>query len=106
MTTAGDGILFDKAAAQSFYNGDLRADLTAMIGEGEKRDLELLFHWSSYDYRDPSSDFDARRDAESLVAQLEEKGYEPKVIEVDDGVGWGMWQARTDEILEALFPLE
>ncbi len=97
---------FSRAAAQSYYHGDLKDDLMAAITEGEKRDLELLFHWSSYDYRDPSRDFDARADAESMVARLREKGYEPRILEADDGVGWGMWQARTGEILEAFFPLE
>ncbi|MCP3961705.1 MAG: PQQ-binding-like beta-propeller repeat protein [bacterium] len=98
--------LFDKAAAQSFYKGDLHDDLLALIDEGDKRDLELLFHWSGYDYRDPRRDFDARRDAKELTAKLREKGYEPRILEVDDGVGWGMWQAQTGAILEAFYPLE
>ena len=96
---------FGKAAAQSFYHGDLKDQLMATI-QGEKSDLELIFHWSSYDYRDPARDFDARADARSVVAALEARGYQPRVLEVDDGVGWGMWQARTGDILEALFPLE
>ena len=73
---------------------------------GEKHDLELVFHWSSYDSFDQFWDFDARRDAKSVVAALEKNGYSPKVFESDDGVGWGMWQGRMAEILEALFPLQ
>ncbi len=97
---------FGKAAAQSYYHGDLKDELTAAVAKREKPDLEFLFHWSTYDYRDPSRDFDARADAEGLVAALREKGYQPRIVEVDDGFGWGMWQARTGEILEALFPME
>ena len=65
-----------------------------------------MFHWSSYDSFDPFWDFDARRDAKSVVAALEKNGYSPKVFESNDGVGWGMWQGRIAEILEALFPLQ
>ena len=98
--------VFGKAAAQSFYKGDMHDDLVALIDKGEKRDLELLFHWSGYDYNDPRRDFDARRDARELTAKLRAKGYQPKILEVDDGVGWGMWQAQTGAILEAFYPLK
>ena len=97
---------FGKAAAQSYYHGDLKDDLMAAISGGDAQDLELLFHWSSYDYRDPANDFDARADARDVVAALEAKGHRPRILEVDDGVGWGMWQARTGDILEAFFPLK
>ncbi len=97
---------FGKVAAQSFYHGDLKEDLMAAIESGEKHDLEVIFHWSSYDYLEPSSGFDARADAKGVVAALEAKGHQPRIIAVDDGAGWGMWQARTDEILEAFFPLK
>jgi len=93
-----------RAAAQSYEHGVLEEGLMA-AASGEKHDLELAFHWSSYDSFDPFWDFDARRDAQSLVAALEENGYRPKVFESDDGVGWGMWQGRMAEILESLFPL-
>lgn len=96
---------FSRAAAQSFEHGDLEEDLMA-AASGEKHDLELVFHWSSYDYIDPFFDFDARGDAKSVVAALEKNGYSPKIFESNDGFGWGMWQGRTAEILEALFPLQ
>ncbi|MDA8020769.1 MAG: PQQ-binding-like beta-propeller repeat protein [Thermoanaerobaculia bacterium] len=89
---------FSQAAAQSFEHRDLKEDLMAAAA-GEKHDLELVFHWSNYDR------FDARRDAGSVVAALENNGYSPKVFESNDGVGWGMWQGRMAEILETLFPL-
>jgi enterochelin esterase-like enzyme len=97
--------IVSRAAAQSYEHGALEEDLMA-AASGEKHDLELVFHWSSYDSFDPFWDFDARRDARSLVAALEENGYRPRVFESDDGVGWGMWQGRMAEILEALFPLQ
>jgi enterochelin esterase-like enzyme/outer membrane protein assembly factor BamB len=97
--------IVSRAAAQSYQHGELEEDLMAAVS-GEKHDLELLFHWSSYDAFDPFFDFDARRDAQSVVAALEKNGYSPKVFESNDGVGWGMWQGRTAEILEALFPLQ
>ncbi len=97
--------IVSRAAAQSYEHGELEEDLMA-AASGEKRDLELLFHWSSYDYFDPFFDFDARRDAKSVVAALEKNGYSPKILESNDGAGWGMWQGRTAEILEALFPLQ
>jgi len=93
-----------QAAAQSYEHGELEGQLMA-AASGVKHDLELLFHWSSYDSFNQFFDFDARRDAKSVVAALEKNGYSPKVFESDDGVGWGMWQGRMAEILEALFPL-
>jgi len=95
--------IVSQAAAQSYEHGELEEDLMA-AASGEKHDLELLFHWSSYDSFDPFFDFDARRDAKNLVETLEENGYSPKVFKSDDGVGWGMWQGRMAEILETLFP--
>ncbi|MCG8460507.1 MAG: hypothetical protein MI919_29850, partial [Holophagales bacterium] len=92
-----------RAAAQSYEHGALAEDLLA-AASGEKHDLELVFHWSSHDRFYPFWDFDARRDAKNMVATLEKNGYRPKIIESDDGVGWGMWQGRMAEILEALFP--
>ena len=94
-----------RAAAQSYEHGALEDDLRAAVS-GEQHDLELVFHWSSYDRFIPFWDFDAQRDAKSLVAELEKNGYRPTVIESDDGFGWGMWQGRLAEVLEALFPLE
>ena len=94
-----------RAAAQSYQHGQLEEDLMA-AASGEKHDLELVFHWSAYDLLDPISDNDARRDAQSLVAALEKNGYRPKIFESNDGTGWGMWQGRMAEILEALFPLQ
>jgi enterochelin esterase-like enzyme len=96
--------IFSQAAAQSYQHGELKENLLA-AASGEKHDLELLFHWSSYDSFNPFFDFDARRDAQSVVAVLEQNGYSPKVFESNDGVGWGMWQGRIAEILETLFPL-
>jgi outer membrane protein assembly factor BamB len=93
-----------QAAAQSYQHGALEEDLIA-AASSDKHDLGLVFHWSSYDSFDPYFDFDARRDAKSVVAALEANGYNPKILESNDGVGWGMWQGRTAEILEALFPL-
>jgi len=95
--------IVSRAAAQSYRHGQLEEDLMA-AASGEKHDLELVFHWSSYDHLDP--DFDARGNAKSLVAALEKNGYSPKISESDDGVGWGMWQGRMAEILETLFPLQ
>ena len=95
--------MVSRAAAQSYRHGQLKEDLMA-AALGEKHDLELVFHWSSYDSFDAFFDFDARRDAKSLVAALQKNGYNPKVFESDDGVGWGMWQGQMAEILEALFP--
>lgn len=96
--------VFSRAAAQSYEHGEFEENLMA-AASGEKHDLELVFHWSSYDRLLPFWDFDARRDAKSVVAALEKNGYSPKILESNDGVGWGMWQGRTAEILEALFPL-
>ena len=40
------------------------------------------------------------------MAKLEGKGYAPKTLETDDGVGWGMWRAANDDVLQAFFPAE
>ena len=94
-----------RAAAQSYEHAALKDDILA-AASGAKHDLDLVFHWSSHDRFYPFWDFDARRDAENMVATLQDNGYRPKVIESDDGFGWGMWQGRMAEILEALFPLQ
>ena len=98
--------VFGKAGAQSFYKGDLHDDLLAMIEQGDRRGMDVLLHWSSYGYADPDQDLDSRRDGRDLVAKLKTQGFDPTVIETDDGVGWGMWQAQTGRILEAFFPLK
>ncbi len=94
-----------RAAVQSYDHGAFEEELLA-AASGERHDLELVFHWSSHDRFDPYWDFDARRDAKSVVAALEKNGYRPKIFESNDGVGWGMWQGRMAEILEELFPLQ
>ena len=88
-----------RAAVQSYRHGDLEEELMT-AASGEPHDVELLFHWSSYDR------VNTRLEAESVVAVLEQSGYHPTIFESNDGVGWGMWQGRIAEILEALFPLE
>ncbi|MEM9596021.1 MAG: PQQ-binding-like beta-propeller repeat protein [Acidobacteriota bacterium] len=90
---------FSRAAVQSYRHGDLETELMA-AASGEPHDLELLFHWSSYDR------VRERQEAESVVAALKASGYRPTILESHDGVGWAMWQGRMAEILEALFPLE
>ena len=94
-----------RVGALSYENGALVDDLLAAIS-GEKHDLDLVFHWSSHDRHYPFWDFNARRDSENMVKRLKKKGYQPKVIKSDDGFGWGMWQGRMAEVLEALFPLK
>ena len=99
---------FSRVAVQSLQSRQLEADLMAAASgtgvSGERHDLEMVFHWSSYDFSNPLLGFDARRDAKNLVATLEKNGYRPKTFESDDGVGWGLWQGRMAEIFEALFP--
>ncbi|MEM1180465.1 MAG: PQQ-binding-like beta-propeller repeat protein [Acidobacteriota bacterium] len=91
-----------KVAAQSYRNGQLEDDLLAAVG-GEKHDLDIVIHWSSFERAGTS--FDGLADAKNLVAALEKGGYRPEVIETHDGPGWGMWQGRMAEVLAALFPL-
>ena len=92
-----------RAAAQSFRHGQLKDDLLA-AASGEKHDLELVFHWSTFDRLEPGFGFDSRGDAEGLVEALRKNGYRPTVFESHDGAGWGMWQGRMAEVLETLFP--
>ncbi len=92
-----------RAAALSYEHGALEEDLMAAVS-GERHDLELVFHWSSHDRFYPFWDMDARRDSKDMVETLRKNGYRPKTIESDDGFGWGMWQGRMAEVLEALFP--
>ena len=73
------------AAAQQVTAGDLSARVE-VSGPDEFRSLTDSFN--------------------RMVATLEKNGYDPTVFESDDGFGWGMWQGRMAEILEALFPLE
>ncbi len=98
--------LFGKAAAQSFYRGEQHDKLVAMIEASEPRDMELVFHYSTYDYKDPHNDLDARLHSQELITRLEKKGFKPSVIDVNDGVGWGMWRAGTGSILAQFFPAQ
>ena len=98
--------VFTKASAQSFYEGEQHADLLAMLDDGFQRDLDLLFHWSTFGYQNPRKGVDTQRQGQNLVAKLRDMGYQPTVIESNDGFGWGMWRAQTGRILEEMFPLE
>ncbi len=96
---------FSRAAAQSYYHGNLSKKLLDRI-DVESGDIRTLFQWSSYDYVDPTEDFSARRDAREVVAKLREKGGSPAILESTHGAGWGMWSADIDRIFEWFFPAE
>ena len=95
--------IFSRAAAQSYYHGNLYEELLSRIGSA-RGEVRTLFQWSSHDYADPAEDFSARRDAQVVAERLRERGGSPAILESTDGAGWGMWSADIDRILEWFFP--
>ncbi len=98
--------LFGKAAILSFFQRDLRDELTARIGKGAKLEVDFYLEWSRYGWTDPLRGRDAGADTRQLADMLERRGYRIDTLEVGDGYGWASWRTRTDRILETLFPLQ
>ncbi len=99
--------LVGKVAVQSFYfRGEAEAELRSLITKGPASPMLFYVEWSLHDIKIEQAGIDSERDSRALAALLEENGFNKVINEVSDGSGWGSWRARTDQILQNLFPLE
>jgi enterochelin esterase-like enzyme len=101
--------VFGKVAVQSpalFFNPG--SDLRSLLRNQDPRPVEFYVDWNRYDLRVRNSagaNFDLREDSRTFAALLKEKGYTVSGGEAAEGFGWISWRATTDQLLEALFPL-
>lgn len=109
--------VFSKVAVQSLLFGptplqssrlrrrEVFETVLATLNSGPEMPLQFYVDWASHGFRFAEEEIDVRRDSLELVELLRGKGYEVTGGEYPGTDGWGSWRARTDAILEALFPL-
>ncbi len=101
--------VFGKVAVQSpalFWNPG--SELLSVVRDQDPRPVEFYVDWNRYDLRVRNSagaNFDLREDTRAFAALLRQKGYKVTGGEAAEGFGWTSWRATTDQLLEALFPL-
>ena len=110
--------VFGNVAVQSMWLGPTplqssrvrpRSEYDALVATLEDEPhvpIALYIDWARDDLRSRGEDIDLRRDLTALVDVLRERGYRVAGGEYPGAPGWGSWRARTDEILETLFPSE
>ncbi|MEM7582261.1 MAG: PQQ-binding-like beta-propeller repeat protein [Acidobacteriota bacterium] len=98
--------LIGRIAVQSFYfRQEAEEAMRSLITKGSASPTFFYVEWSLHDVRIERAGIDSERDSRALAALLGEHGFNRVTHEVVDGAGWGSWRARTDRILESLFPL-
>jgi len=101
--------VFGKVAVQSpglFWNPG--SELLSAVRDQDPIPVEFYVDWNRYDLRVRNSagaNFDLREDTRAFAALLKAKGYAVTGGEAAEGFGWTSWRATTDQLLEALFPL-
>ncbi|MFB3111565.1 MAG: alpha/beta hydrolase-fold protein [Gemmatimonadales bacterium] len=80
--------------------------LLVLLQEKEPLPVQIYLDWARSELRSAEQDIDLRRDNGNLFRLLQEKGYTVGGGEYPGGPGWGSWQARTDKVLMALFPVQ
>ncbi|MEE8138033.1 MAG: alpha/beta hydrolase-fold protein, partial [Thermoanaerobaculia bacterium] len=100
--------VFGKVAVQSLWLlppvGD---EVLSLVRGQEKQSIQFYMDWDRYDFRSTEYvTFDLPEDSRKFADVLKEKAYTNAGGEAASGPGWDGWRARTDKILEALFPLE
>jgi enterochelin esterase-like enzyme len=99
--------VFGKVALQSALLDDVaRHALFARIADEPLEPVAFHVEWSRHEGRDADGGFDPAADGRRLFDALSERGYAITGGEVLDTAGWGGWRRRTDDLLEALFPLQ
>jgi hypothetical protein len=93
-----------KLAVQSpFMTG--ASELRGVIGDASRAPLTIYFGWSKYDLRNPLEGWSLVKAAREIDGLFREHGYSPLGGESPDGSDPVGWQNRTDDMLEALFPV-
>ena len=110
--TAMQGLLllpdvFGKAGLQSVNLGDLtgRAILDRLADGIEGQPLVYL-DWNRYESRNPDRNTDLAADSRRLYEALQQAGVTVSGGEQLDAYGWGGWRSRSDDWLQALFPID
>ena len=97
--------VFGKVAAQSpllaFNPGG--SDVLALVRDQEQQPVRFYVDWNRYDFRAGITDI--REDSREFAELLRDKGYAVAGGEAAESFGWASWRATTDQLLEALFPL-
>jgi enterochelin esterase-like enzyme/outer membrane protein assembly factor BamB len=116
-TAVHSSSVFGKVAVQSMWLGptELQSSrlrprpayeaILSVIESGPRLPLDIYVNWAHDDLRSRGEDIDLPRDLEALVEMFRGREYRVSGGEYPGASGWGSWQARTDEILEMLFPI-
>jgi outer membrane protein assembly factor BamB/enterochelin esterase-like enzyme len=80
-------------------------ELEAVLGAIEGRNLKIYLDWATYDLRNPYENWDIGAANRRIADALRSRGLPISGGEVADGLGWANWRQRTDDLLEALFPV-
>ncbi len=80
--------------------------LFEMLPSASETPLHIYLDWCTYDVRNPHEAWDMAVSGREFAATLKEKGYKLAGGEAHDGTGWSSWRNRTNDVLEAMFPLE
>ncbi len=65
----------------------------------------IYLDWGEWDFRAELEGWDTRDSARESWELFEDRGWRPSGGKVYDSTDWISWSSRTDELLEALFPL-
>jgi outer membrane protein assembly factor BamB/enterochelin esterase-like enzyme len=79
--------------------------LEEVLAAVERRDLKIYLDWATYDLRNPYENWDIGAANRRIAQALQSYGFPIAGGEVADGLGWANWRQRTDDLLEALFPM-
>jgi enterochelin esterase-like enzyme len=98
--------IFSKLAGQSMNIDNPRdKELTDLVSSSEKLPLEFYLHWGRYDIRNTTG-LDRAGVNRTFAKVLKEKGYVVHGGEFNEGYAYPSWRTRTDDILEAFFPIK
>jgi enterochelin esterase-like enzyme/outer membrane protein assembly factor BamB len=98
--------VFGKAAVQSIQlDAGTVDELLALIAGKERPDGTFYVDWNRYEDRNLDRGYDYAAYSRRFVAALEQAGYTFTGGEANDSTGWASWRSRTDDVLEAFFPL-
>lgn len=98
---------FGQAGVLSVALGDrARHTLFALLEEEPRAPQAFFVGWNRYEARNRDRGYDYRAESQRLAEALRARGHAVAGGERLDAHGWVAWRARTDELLQALLPLE
>lgn len=97
---------FGQAAARSVALGDrARHAFFDLVENGPRCEASFYVDWNRWSGRNKDRAYDYGAESRRVAEALEAAGYPVAGGEALDSYGWGSLRARTDAVLEALFPL-